>query len=206
MAKVRERKREMVAAQVAAHLQNYKASGAELIMGNGRFVGPKTLEVSLNKGGVRTLVGDRIFLNVGTHALIPAVPGLEATKPLTHVEALELDVLPAIMEEARCRSPNISTFLSSAAEAAASLRPGTWGSPGGGLRSSSGGGSEVLAPTWPACRARMRFEAQWGELPGSKQHEWGRILACLAAIHEAGHCRESQIWVAAISCRRAVFE
>ena len=80
MAKVRERKREMVAAQVAAHLQNYKASGAELIMGSGRFVGPKTLEVSLNDGGVRTLVGDRIFLNVGTHALIPAVPGLEADK------------------------------------------------------------------------------------------------------------------------------
>ena len=95
MAKVRERKREMVAAQVAAHLQNYKASGAELIMGNGRFVGPKTLEVSLNDGGVRTLVGDRIFLNVGTHALIPGVPGLEATKPLTHIEALELDILPA---------------------------------------------------------------------------------------------------------------
>ncbi len=95
MAKVRERKREMVASQVAAHLQNYKASGAELIMGNGRFVGPKTLEVSLNDGGVRTLVGDRIFLNVGTHALIPAVPGLEATRPLTHIEALELDILPA---------------------------------------------------------------------------------------------------------------
>ena len=95
MAKVRERKREMVAAQVAAHLQNYKASGAELIMGSGRFVGPKTLEVSLNDGGVRTLVGDRIFLNVGTHALIPGVPGLEATKPLTHIEVLELDVLPA---------------------------------------------------------------------------------------------------------------
>ena len=95
MAKVRERKREMVAAQVDAHLQNYKASGAELIMGSGRFVGPKTLEVSLNDGGVRTLVGDRIFLNVGTHALIPGVPGLEATKPLTHIEALELDILPA---------------------------------------------------------------------------------------------------------------
>ena len=95
MAKVRKCKREMVAAQVAAHLQNYKASGAELIMGSGRFVGPKTLEVSLNDGGVRTLVGDRIFLNVGTHALIPGVPGLEATKPLTHIEALELDILPA---------------------------------------------------------------------------------------------------------------
>src|SRR6478736_4183525 len=38
MAKVRRRKREMVEAQVAKHLQNYKASGTELIMGLGRFV------------------------------------------------------------------------------------------------------------------------------------------------------------------------
>src|SRR6476619_4607269 len=53
MATVRRRKREMVERQVAAHLQNYKASGAELIMGKGRFVGPKTLEVILNDGGTR---------------------------------------------------------------------------------------------------------------------------------------------------------
>ena len=40
------------------------------------------------------LVGDRVFLNVGTHAAIPSVPGLEAAQPLTHIEALELDYLP----------------------------------------------------------------------------------------------------------------
>ena len=95
MAKVRRRKREMVDDQIAAHLQNYKASGAELIMGSGRFVAPKTLEVSLNDGGTRVLAGDRVFLNVGTHAAIPSVPGLEATRPLTHIEALELDYLPS---------------------------------------------------------------------------------------------------------------
>jgi len=95
MAKVVSRKRAMVDALIAAHLQNYKASGAELIMGSGRFVGPKTLEVSLTDGGARTLTGEQVFLNVGTHALIPGVPGLEAAKPMTHIEALELDVLPA---------------------------------------------------------------------------------------------------------------
>jgi pyruvate/2-oxoglutarate dehydrogenase complex dihydrolipoamide dehydrogenase (E3) component len=94
MAKVRRRKREMVDDQIAAHLQNYKASGAELIMGSGRFVAPKTLEVSLNDGGTRVLAGDRVFLNVGTHAAVPSVPGLEAARPLTHIEALELDYLP----------------------------------------------------------------------------------------------------------------
>jgi pyruvate/2-oxoglutarate dehydrogenase complex dihydrolipoamide dehydrogenase (E3) component len=95
MAKVVRRKREMVDGLVAAHLKNYKESGAELIMGSGRFVAPKTLEVRLNDGGTRTLAGAQVFLNVGTHALIPGVPGLEAAKPLTHIEALELDILPA---------------------------------------------------------------------------------------------------------------
>jgi pyruvate/2-oxoglutarate dehydrogenase complex dihydrolipoamide dehydrogenase (E3) component len=95
MAKVVARKRDMVKAQVAAHLQNYKESGAELIMGGGRFVAPNTLEVSLNDGGTRTLTGTRVFINLGTHAAIPNVPGLEAAKPMTHIEALELDVLPA---------------------------------------------------------------------------------------------------------------
>ena len=95
MATVRRRKRDMVEAQVAAHLQNYKQSGAELIMGTGRFVAPKTLAVSLNDGGTRTLTGGQIFLDLGTHAAIPSVPGLEAAKPLTHIEALALDYLPA---------------------------------------------------------------------------------------------------------------
>ena len=95
MAKVRQRKRDMVEREIALHLQNYKSSGAELIMGSGRFVAPKTLEVRLNDGGTRVLAGDRVFLNIGTHAAIPSIPGLEAARPLTHIEALELDYLPS---------------------------------------------------------------------------------------------------------------
>jgi pyruvate/2-oxoglutarate dehydrogenase complex dihydrolipoamide dehydrogenase (E3) component len=95
MAVVRRRKREMVERQVAKHLANYKASGAELIMGSGRFVAPKTLEVSLQGGGTRTLTADKVFLNVGTHAATPKVPGLAEARPLTHIEALELDYVPA---------------------------------------------------------------------------------------------------------------
>ncbi len=94
MAAVRRRKREMVERQIARHRQNYKASGTELIMGSGRFMAPKTLEVTLNDGGKRVLAADKVFLNVGTHAAIPNVPGLDAARPLTHVEALELDYLP----------------------------------------------------------------------------------------------------------------
>src|SRR5499426_3525092 len=55
MMTVRQRKRDMVDRQVDAHLRAYKDSGAELIMGTGHFVGPKTLEVHLNDGGTRIL-------------------------------------------------------------------------------------------------------------------------------------------------------
>jgi pyruvate/2-oxoglutarate dehydrogenase complex dihydrolipoamide dehydrogenase (E3) component len=91
MARVRERKRAMVDREVALHLDAYKTSGAELIMGSGRFVAPKTLEVQLNDGGARVLTGDQLVLNIGTHAAMPDIPGLQAAQPLTHIEALELD-------------------------------------------------------------------------------------------------------------------
>jgi pyruvate/2-oxoglutarate dehydrogenase complex dihydrolipoamide dehydrogenase (E3) component len=94
MAKVRQRKRDMVAGMIDATLQAYKESGAELIMGAGHFVAPKTIEVNLNDGGTRVLVGHQVFLNLGTHAAIPSVPGLAAAGPLTNIEALELDHLP----------------------------------------------------------------------------------------------------------------
>ncbi len=94
MKKVLARKRDMVDGLIAMHLNNYKASGAELIMGTGRFIAPKTIEVSLNDGGTRVLTGDRVALNLGTHATIPDIPGLAAVKPLTNIEALELDRLP----------------------------------------------------------------------------------------------------------------
>jgi pyruvate/2-oxoglutarate dehydrogenase complex dihydrolipoamide dehydrogenase (E3) component len=94
MARVRQRKREMVEGLVALHLDLYQKSGAELIMGEGRFVAPNTLEVRLRDGGTRLLTGQRVFLNLGTHATIPPTPGLADARPLTHIEALELDRLP----------------------------------------------------------------------------------------------------------------
>ena len=94
MAGVRQRKRKMVDDLVADHLDRYKASGAELLMGEGRLIAPRTVEVRMQDGTTRILDGDQVFLNVGTHSAIPGVPGLKQAKPLTHVEALELDRLP----------------------------------------------------------------------------------------------------------------
>jgi pyruvate/2-oxoglutarate dehydrogenase complex dihydrolipoamide dehydrogenase (E3) component len=95
MATVRQRKRAMVDREMAFHLDAYKKSGAELIMGSGHFTAPKTIEVQLNDGGTRLLAGDQIVLNVGTHAAMPDIGGLADARPLTHVEALELDYVPS---------------------------------------------------------------------------------------------------------------
>jgi pyruvate/2-oxoglutarate dehydrogenase complex dihydrolipoamide dehydrogenase (E3) component len=84
----------MVDGLVSMHMDKYKESGAELVFGEGSFVGPKTIQVRLNNGCMRTLHGERVFLNLGTHAAIPDISGLVSANPLTHVEALELDRLP----------------------------------------------------------------------------------------------------------------
>ncbi|MCU1276470.1 MAG: Dihydrolipoyl dehydrogenase [bacterium] len=93
MATVLARKRKMVEGLVATHLERYRASGAELILGDARFVGPKTMEVTLNSGGTRLLTGFRVFLNLGTRPSLPPIPGL-ADAALTNIELLELDRLP----------------------------------------------------------------------------------------------------------------
>src|ERR1700733_13615489 len=51
MRKARGRTQDMIDRETAFHLKAYKESGAELIMGSGRFVDPKTVQVALNEGG-----------------------------------------------------------------------------------------------------------------------------------------------------------
>lgn len=94
MSKVRDRKRQMVAGLVDVHLHNFKQSGAELILAEGRFVAPKTIEATLADGTKRLLRGKRVIIGTGTHAALEAIPGLAEAQPLTHVEALELYEVP----------------------------------------------------------------------------------------------------------------
>src|SRR5262245_8065624 len=94
MGGVARRKRQMVEGLVELHLDNFQASGAELVMGEARFTEPKTVRVALNADGERSLRGERVFINVGTRAAIPDVPRLAAAGPMTHVEALNLERLP----------------------------------------------------------------------------------------------------------------
>jgi pyruvate/2-oxoglutarate dehydrogenase complex dihydrolipoamide dehydrogenase (E3) component len=94
MATVRERKRKMVDQLVDLHLEKYQNSGAELVMGTARFIAPKTVEAELGDGGARTFRGRNVIINTGSRATFEAILGLSGAKPLTHIEALELDQLP----------------------------------------------------------------------------------------------------------------
>jgi pyruvate/2-oxoglutarate dehydrogenase complex dihydrolipoamide dehydrogenase (E3) component len=95
MQTVQRRKRLMVEGLHQMHADRTAASGAELIMGNARFVAPRTVEIDLKSGGKRTISGDRVFLDLGSRAAIPEIPGLRTAEPMTHVEVLNLDRLPS---------------------------------------------------------------------------------------------------------------
>ena len=93
MPAVRDRKRKMVDGIVARNVNAYRESGAELVKGQGRFVGPRTIEVTADDGR-RTLRGEVVVICTGSRARIDPIPGLAEARPMTHIEALELDRLP----------------------------------------------------------------------------------------------------------------
>jgi pyruvate/2-oxoglutarate dehydrogenase complex dihydrolipoamide dehydrogenase (E3) component len=99
MAGVYARKRKMVDGIVQVHIDRYKSAldktrGDELILGDGTFVAPRTVHVAVRDGGECTLTAARVFIDIGTHAAIPDTPGLREAKPMTHIEALNLQRRP----------------------------------------------------------------------------------------------------------------
>jgi pyruvate/2-oxoglutarate dehydrogenase complex dihydrolipoamide dehydrogenase (E3) component len=94
MSGVRDRKRKMVVGLNEMYMENYRKTGAEFILGNGRFVAPRTVEVALPDGSARQLRGTNVIVSTGTRATLEAIPGLAEAQPLTHIEALELGQVP----------------------------------------------------------------------------------------------------------------
>lgn len=66
MPAVRAGKRKMIDGMIALNHQRYRENGAELVMGQGRFVGPKTIEVATVGGGTRTIRGEVVIINTGS--------------------------------------------------------------------------------------------------------------------------------------------
>jgi len=95
LAKVRERKRNMVDSfRNSSQSRIEKTANLELIFGEARFTGPKIIEVRLKGGGVRTLSGEHIFINAGTRASRPDLPGLDSVPFLDNISIMELDSVP----------------------------------------------------------------------------------------------------------------
>jgi pyruvate/2-oxoglutarate dehydrogenase complex dihydrolipoamide dehydrogenase (E3) component len=81
MSGVRDHKRKMVRGLNDMYMENYRNTGAEFILGTGRFVAPRTVEVALAGGNVRQLRGTDVNVSTGTRAALEAIPGLREAQP-----------------------------------------------------------------------------------------------------------------------------
>ncbi|AKV04022.1 PF00070 family, FAD-dependent NAD(P)-disulfide oxidoreductase [Labilithrix luteola] len=95
MAGVHANKQRMIEGLHALHRSKFEASHTTFLWGSAKFVGDRTVDVTMNDGReTRTLRGTRVFLDIGSRATLEPIPGLADAKPLTHVEALDLTILP----------------------------------------------------------------------------------------------------------------
>ncbi|MGO8948848.1 MAG: mercuric reductase [Ktedonobacterales bacterium] len=95
MAVVRQRKRDIVASwSHGSQVRIEETPGVDLIFGEARFIGPKTLEVQLRDGEIRQLTADTILINTGDRPSVPAIDGLETVTALNSTSIMELDQVP----------------------------------------------------------------------------------------------------------------
>ena len=95
MARVRQRKRDIVESFRSGSEGRIKAAkGVELLMGQARFTGPKTLEVQLQNGETRQITAPTIFLNTGARPSTPDIAGISSVPALNSTSIMELDTVP----------------------------------------------------------------------------------------------------------------
>jgi pyruvate/2-oxoglutarate dehydrogenase complex dihydrolipoamide dehydrogenase (E3) component len=94
MARVRQRKQEMVERFRAGGERRLQDAGVALVRGEARFTGPRTLSVSQEGGAARNLTASEFFINSGARPASPALPGLGDVQPLDSSSIMELDAVP----------------------------------------------------------------------------------------------------------------
>lgn len=94
MALVHGRVQNVVDQLIDINMNGFIAAGFDLLLGTGRFIAPRKIQVALNDGSARLIEGEHVFINTGTVAAIPNIPGLKESSPMTHVEALAMHTLP----------------------------------------------------------------------------------------------------------------
>jgi pyruvate/2-oxoglutarate dehydrogenase complex dihydrolipoamide dehydrogenase (E3) component len=95
LSKVRQRKRALVENfRSGSQKKLENAPHLTLIFGEGRFTGPRDIEVSLNSGGVYRLAAGKVFINTGCRPAVPALPGLDRVPFLDSTSIMELEEVP----------------------------------------------------------------------------------------------------------------
>ncbi len=95
MVRVRDRKRQIVDSFRSGSQRSLeRTEGVELILGDARFTGPRSVEVRIDAGGKRQLAAEAIFINTGARPATPSLPGLDAVPYLTSTSVMELDAVP----------------------------------------------------------------------------------------------------------------
>jgi pyruvate/2-oxoglutarate dehydrogenase complex dihydrolipoamide dehydrogenase (E3) component len=94
LAAVRERKRNMVAGARENYASRLAQDGLDLIEGEARFVGPKTVEIALTDGGTRQISAPVIVVDAGTRPRPLAITGAGDVPVLDSTSIMELDELP----------------------------------------------------------------------------------------------------------------
>jgi len=95
MERVRLRKRDIVNSfRNGSQSRLEKTANLDLIFGEARFTGKKSLAVRLNDGGKRELTGEKIFINAGARPSVPPIEGLKEVPFLNSTSIMELDAVP----------------------------------------------------------------------------------------------------------------
>src|SRR6202044_1665116 len=94
LAAVRERKRAMVGGARENYASRLGQDGLDLIEGEARFTGPKTIEVARPDGGTRQLSAPVIVIDAGTRPRPLAIAGVDDVPMLGSTSIMELDEIP----------------------------------------------------------------------------------------------------------------
>lgn len=90
-----DRKRRVVGGMVDAHWKLFtETPNMTFLLGTGKFLADRTIEVTLNDGSVVSVRGERVYINTGSHTAVPPIPGLSEVDYLTSTTVMELEELP----------------------------------------------------------------------------------------------------------------
>ena len=95
IAGVVERKRRVVGGMVDTHWKLFTTTpNMTFLLGTGKFVGDRTIEVTVGDGSSSVVRGRRVYINTGSRTTIPPIPGLDTVDFMTSTSVMELEELP----------------------------------------------------------------------------------------------------------------